>query len=75
MKAGHKKTLKALVLDLRHSLEGTYNGNGKWQAGDLEQRLAAIGVRRDRDPVPADELPHLSLEDRRAREVVDAFWH
>lgn len=69
----HKKTLKALVLDLRHLLEGTYNGNGKWQAGDLEQRLAAIGVRRDRDPIPADELPHLGPEDRKAREIVDAY--
>lgn len=69
----HKKTLKALVLDLRHLLEGTYNGNGKWQAGDLEQRLAAIGVRRDRDPIPADELPHLSPEDRKAREIVDVY--
>jgi hypothetical protein len=73
MNAGHKKTLKALVLNLRHLLEGTCNGDDKWQAGDLEQRLAAIGVRRDRDPIPADELPHLRLEDRRAREVVDAY--
>ena len=30
-------------------------------------------MRRDRAPVPVDELPHLSPEDREARRVVDAF--
>ena len=39
---------------------------------DLEQRLAAIGVRRDRASVPIDELRHLTAEDRQARKVVDA---
>src|SRR5208337_331926 len=41
--------------------------------GDLEQRLAAIGVRRDRASVPVDELRHLAQEDRQARKVVDAY--
>lgn len=73
MEANLKVCLKAIVLDLRRLLEGYYDAHGNWQAGDLERRLAAIGVRRDRPPVPVDELPHLSPEDRDARRVVDAF--
>ena len=73
MEANHKKILKAISLELRHLLEGRYDSDGKWQPGDLEQRLAAIGVRRDREPVPVDELAHLSDDDKHARTVVDAY--
>jgi hypothetical protein len=73
MDAELKKTLKAVTLELRHLLEGRYDGDGKWRPGDLEQRLAAIGVRRDRASVPVDELGHLAEEDRQARRVVDAY--
>ena len=69
----HKKILKAIVLELRHLLEGWYDARDTWHPGDLEQRLAAIGVRRNREPVPVDELPHLSDDDKHAREVVDAY--
>ena len=68
-----KSTLRALTLELRRELEGKYDVQGIWQPGDLERRLAAIGVRRPRPPVPVDELPHLSADDREARRVVDAF--
>jgi hypothetical protein len=73
MEPQHKKILKAIVLELRHLLEGLYDGDGRWHPGDLEQRLAAIGIRRDRNPVPIDELPHLSDEDKNARKVVEAY--
>ncbi len=73
MNADLKKTLKAVTLELRHLLEGRYDNAGKWKPGDLEQRLAAIGVRRDRASVPVDELRHLAPEDRQARKVVDAY--
>lgn len=68
-----KACLKAIVLELRRELEGHYDAQGNWHPGDLERRLAAIGVRRDRAPVALDELPHLPPEDREARRVVDAF--
>jgi SAM-dependent methyltransferase len=68
-----KGTLKALMLEFRRELEGKYDAQMTWQAGDLERRLAAIGVRRDRPPIPVDELPHLAPEDQEARRVVDAF--
>ena len=68
-----KATLKGITLELRRELEGRYDDRGAWQPGDLERRLAAIGVRRNRAPVSVDELPHLSPEDREARRVVDAF--
>jgi hypothetical protein len=68
-----KSTLRAITLELRHELEGKCDAQGGWQPGDLERRLAAIGVRRDRPPVPVDELPHLPSEDCEARRVVDAF--
>jgi len=68
-----KGILKALALELRHELEGRYDDQVKLQPGDLERRLAAIGVRRDRASVPLDELPHLPAEDCEARRVVDAF--
>jgi hypothetical protein len=73
MEAELKKTLKAVTLELRHLLEGRYDQGGQWKPGDLEQRLAAIGVRPDRDSVPVDELGHLTNEDRQARKVVDAY--
>jgi len=73
MEPGLKKILKSLTLELRHLLEGRYDAAGAWLPGDLEQRLAAIGVRRDRVSVLVDELPHLSTEDRQARRVVDAY--
>jgi len=68
-----KGTLKAITLDIRHELEGRYDAQGKWQAGDLERRLGEIGVWRDRPAKPADELTYRSPEDREARCVVDAF--
>jgi hypothetical protein len=71
MEAREKKILKALSLELRHLLEGQYDSAGHWHAGDLEQRLNAIGVWRERT-MPADEM-HLSPDDNRARSVVDAY--
>ena len=68
-----KKTLKAVTLELRHLLEGRHDSGGKWKPGDLEQRLAAVGVRRDRASVSVDELKHLAEEDRQVRKVVDAY--
>ncbi len=73
MQAQHKKILKAISLEMRHLFEGSFDSDGVWHPGDLEQRLAAIGVRRDRDPVGVDDLPHLSDDDKYARQVVDAY--
>ncbi|MCY2989411.1 MAG: BREX-1 system adenine-specific DNA-methyltransferase PglX, partial [Planctomycetota bacterium] len=73
MDAQNKKILKAISLELRHLLEGQYDASPKWQPGDLEKRLAAIGVRRDREPVSVDELAHLAPADQKARQVVDAY--
>jgi SAM-dependent methyltransferase len=69
----HKPILKALALELRRELEGFHDSGGAWRPGDLERRLAAIGVRRGRAPVPVDELAHLAPQDRDARRVIDAF--
>lgn len=68
-----KKILKALSLELRHLLEGWYDAGGAWHGGDLEQRLAGLGVWREREPLPADEFAHLPAADRAARQVVDAY--
>lgn len=67
----HKKILRALVLELRAELEGHENNAGKWQPGDLERRLVELGVRRDRAPTRADELPRHA--DREARATFDAY--
>ena len=66
-----KKTLRAITLEIRHILEGYFNGRGEWQPGDLERRLAAIGIRKDRPPAPAAGLSHLAPEDKEARRVVE----
>ncbi len=68
-----KKTLKSLSLELRHLLEGYHDAAGRWHAGDMEQRLNALGVWRDRAPLPADELARHADADRRARVVIDAY--
>lgn len=62
-----------LSLELRHILEGTYDGHGNFHPGDLERRLNEIGIWRDRRSKPLDELPHLSIEDKEARRIVDAY--
>jgi len=68
-----KGTLKAVTLELRRELDGRYDTQGTWHSGDLERRLASIGVWRDREPKPLDELPRLVPDDREARRLVDAF--
>jgi len=73
MDAAQKRILKAVSLELRHLLEGRYDEHGRWMPGDLEERLASIGIWRDRDPKPLEELQHLSLDDHQARLVVDAY--
>ena len=68
-----KGTLKAVTLELRRELDGRYDAQGTWHPGDLERRLAFLGVWRDRPPKPVDELPRLAVEDGEGRRVVDAF--
>ena len=73
LEANHKKILRAVTLEIRHILEGRYDETGKWHPGDLERRLNELGVRRDREAKPLDELPHLSEVDKTARKAVDAY--
>ena len=73
MDSGLKKILRAVSLELRHVLEGRYDDQGRWLAGDLERRLNELGVWRDRPAKPLAELSHLSAEDKAARHVVDAY--
>lgn len=73
MEPQHKAKLKSIVLDLRHILEGYYDNSSAWHPGGLEERLAALGVRRDREALPLEQFSHLSEEERHARLVVDAF--
>jgi len=73
MESRYKSQLKSIVLSLRHILEGRYDGEGNWHPGDLEERLAALGVRRERESLPMEALSHLSAEDQRVRQIVDAF--
>jgi len=73
MEAEQKKTLKPLCLTLRHLLEGRYDEQGNWHGGDLEERMNALGVWWDRDPIPAAKMPFRTPEDRHAREVIDAY--
>lgn len=73
MNPNDKKTLRAISLELRHTLEGTYDDRGRFQPGDLERRLNAIGVWRDRPAKPLAELTHLPHEDQTARQVIDAY--
>jgi len=73
MESQYKAKLKSIILELRHILEGYYDNDGVWHPGDMEERLAALGVRRDRESLPLEQLSHLSEEDRRARLIVDAF--
>ncbi|NWJ94848.1 MAG: BREX-1 system adenine-specific DNA-methyltransferase PglX [Chloroflexi bacterium] len=73
MQPNLKKTLRALSLELRHILEGQYDEEGRPLPGDLERRLNALGIWRDRAARPLEQMPHLSAEDLRARQVVDAY--
>lgn len=73
MQPNLKKILRALSLDIRHTLEGAYDSTGIFLPGDLETRLNALGVWRDRPAKPLAELPHLSSEDKAARQVIDAY--
>lgn len=54
-------------------MEGYYDSGGDWHPGDLEERLAALGVRKNREALPLELLAHLCEDDRRTRLIVDAF--
>lgn len=73
MQPNLKKILRALSLEIRHTLEGSYDAAGLFHPGDLETRLNELGVWRERPARPLAELPHLSAEDRAARQVIDAY--
>jgi SAM-dependent methyltransferase len=73
MEAEQKKILKPLCLAFRHLLERKYDEHGVWHGGDLEERMNALGVWWDRDPIPVEEVSFRSPEDRHAREVIDAY--
>ena len=73
MESQYKSQLKSIVLNLRHTLEGRYDDAGEWHPGELEEQLASLGVRCDREAIPLEQLPHLSEDDRRTRQMVDAF--
>lgn len=73
MQPNLKKILRALSLEIRHTLEGSYDAAGVFHPGDLETRLNELGVWRERPARPLAELPHLSAEDRAARQVIDAY--
>ena len=73
MEAAHKRILRPLSLALRHELEGWRDEEtGQWHPGDLDRRLAELGIHREKSK-PLDEMPHLSGDDRRARVVVDGY--
>jgi hypothetical protein len=72
MQTAHKRILRSLSLALRHELEGWRDEGGGWHPGDLERRLAELGIRQEKSK-PLDEMPHLSGNDRRARVVVDGY--
>ncbi|MDM8532157.1 BREX-1 system adenine-specific DNA-methyltransferase PglX [Anaerolineales bacterium HSG25] len=73
MNVDHKKILRAVSLELRHILEGQYDERGQFQPGDLERRLNAIGIWRDRPAKPLHELSHLPPADQQAHEQVLAY--
>ncbi|MFH1983213.1 MAG: BREX-1 system adenine-specific DNA-methyltransferase PglX [Pseudomonadota bacterium] len=73
MESQAKSQLKGIVLKLRHILEGHYDTQGGWHPGDIEERLAFLGFRRDRSPLPLESLSHLDEADLQARRVADAY--
>jgi hypothetical protein len=72
MEAEQKKTLKPLCLTLRHLLEEDMTSRGTARRRSRE-RMNALGVWWDRDPIPAAKMPFRTPEDRHAREVIDAY--
>ncbi|WP_424357123.1 Eco57I restriction-modification methylase domain-containing protein [Methanocella sp. MCL-LM] len=74
MEANQRKILKAICLEIRHILEGRFEGD-RFIIGDLERRLNEIGVWRDRTSKKVEELPHLSSYDKDARRIIDAYIH
>jgi hypothetical protein len=68
-----KKILRGISLEIRRLLEGRYDEQGRWIPGDREERLKGMGVWRDRDSKPIEELPQLSAEDKAARRLVDGY--
>jgi hypothetical protein len=68
-----KSRLKSIVIKLRHILEGHCDAQGGRHPGDLENRLAFLGIRRDHTSRPTESLSYLDEADRRARQVVDAY--
>jgi hypothetical protein len=70
MEQQHKSKLKSIILELRHLLEGYYDGHGEWNPGDLEKKLVSLGVRRKGSSV---EVGGLDERDAKARDIAIAY--
>ncbi|MCL4509265.1 MAG: BREX-1 system adenine-specific DNA-methyltransferase PglX [Chloroflexi bacterium] len=71
MQKRQKDLLRAVVLDLRHTLAGNTT-NGKQVRGDLDRELARLGVAPDGTLTPFDIVANPATHERRARQVAEA---
>lgn len=67
----HKKILRAVVGELRHTLAGAYDDGDHRLPGDLERELERLGFGPDGSIAPLDALPHATAAERRAYRVAE----
>jgi hypothetical protein len=73
MPPSHEQLLTALSLELRRELEGPLGERAQRTAGDLERRLATLGIEKGRAGIAEPDLPPLTSEDRAAKAMAEAF--
>ncbi len=71
MQKRQKDLLRAVVLDLRHTLAGN-TAIGKQVRGDLDRELERLGVAPDGTLTPFDIVANPTTHERRARQVAEA---
>jgi SAM-dependent methyltransferase len=73
MRLSPENRIAAIAAALRALLEGPIDAHGARFPGDLEQRLASLGLAKGSPVAPADALPALSPDDHAARRFASAY--
>ena len=72
MLKAHKDQLRALVADLRHTLDRAWDADDNPVRGDLDRELERMGIAPDGTIAPLDALPNPTPADRRAHRMAEA---
>ncbi len=72
MQKPHKELLRTLITEIRHTLLGWWDDDGRHHRGDLDRELERLGIAPDGTITPLDALRDPSRHERWTRAVAEA---